>query len=89
MEKLNAEVLIERWGVPVAQGRYSVKGKFYEDLTKFPGALFHPSGYVIFETEEEYLNCDRLSRSRRKNGTYAVNVPNPGIESFPQYKLMA
>lgn len=83
-EKLNARVLIERWRVPVVQGRYHQGGTFFMNLTEFPGALFDPNGYAVFETEDEYLNCDVVNVGDEK-----TNVSKPGIRSLPHYKRVA
>ena len=81
-EKLNASVLIARWGLQVVQGRCHREGRFYENLTAFPGALFDANGYVVFETEDEYRNCEGLSVKAK------TNVAKPGIRSLSQYKRM-
>lgn len=83
-EPLTAKVLIERWRVPVIQGRYHQGGTFFVNLTEFPGALFDPNGYVVFETEDEYRNCDGVNVGDKR-----TNVSNPGIRALPQYKRVA
>ena len=50
-------------------------------LKRFPGAYFDASGYVVFETEEEYRNAPQLNIGKR------VNVDG-GISSMPQYVRM-
>lgn len=81
-EKLDASVLIDRWGLQVAQGRCHREGTFYENLTEFPGALLDANGFVIFETEDEYRNCDGVTVKVK------TNVDKPGIQSLPRYKRM-
>ena len=80
-EPTNAEALIKRWEIPVVQGYYHQGGTFYMNLTKFPGALFDPNGYVVFETEDEYRNCAGVNVGDEK-----TNVRKPGIRALPQYK---
>jgi len=71
--------LIERWGIPVRKALFHREGKFYEHLTRFPAALCDPNGYVVFETEHEYRNCQRLNLGKK------VNVRG-GISSIPGYQ---
>ena len=82
-KRLTAKVFIERWRVPVVQGRYHQGGTFFMNLTEFPGALFDPDGYAVFETEDEYHDCDGVSVGDEK-----TNVSKPGIRALPQYKRM-
>jgi hypothetical protein len=71
--------LIRRWNIPVLQARFHRDGIWYEHLTGFPAALCDPDGYIVFETENEYRNCQRLNLGKQ------VNVPG-GISSIPGYK---
>ena len=70
--------LIKKWNIPVRQARFHRNGNWYEQLTKFPAALCDPKGYVVFETKEEYRNCQQLTLRKQ------VNVPS-GISSIPGY----
>lgn len=74
--------LNELWKVGAAHSLYHHKGKWYHLLTRFPGALFDPSGYVLFETEKAFLSCSQLSI------TLEVHVPN-GINQMPHYVRVA
>ena len=61
----------EKWEVPVAGKKncayYHRHGTYWTRLTKFPGALFDPSGYVLFSDEETYLNCKGLRIGKQTN----------------------
>jgi hypothetical protein len=71
--------LIRRWTIPVRQARFHRDGIWYEHLTQFPAAFCDPEGYIAFETEDEYRNCQCLNLGKQ------VNVPG-GISSIPGYK---
>ena len=72
---LSAKTLAKEWGVAVKQAYYHQDGVFYQNLTQFPGALFDPDGYKIFETEKEYNTSPFLKVGKK------LNVPN-GISSL-------
>ena len=57
---------------------YHVDGNFYERLRSFPGALFDPNGYVLFETEDQYLNSTYLRHSTKTH-------VDGGISRMPNY----
>ncbi len=65
----NGKQAIKRWNLPVKQARFHQDGKFYNTLQNFPAALCDPKGYIIFETEEAYKNCNYL-----KIGAEKINV---------------
>lgn len=71
--------LILRWGINARQARFHRDGTFYERPTRFPAALCDPNGYVVFETEQEYRNCQHLILGRK------LNV-HGGISSIPGYQ---
>lgn len=70
--------LIKRWNIPVHQARFHRDGVWYEHLFLFPAAFCDPEGYIVFETEDEYRNCQRLNLGKQ------VNVPG-GISSILGY----
>ena len=70
--------LSREYGVEAVQSLYSETGGWYNIPSSFPIALWDPYGYVVFRTEEEYLNSPYLRRGKR------LNVPN-GISSIPGY----
>jgi hypothetical protein len=64
---VNGRQLNERWGVNAEQALYSKSGRWYHLLDQFPGALFDPNGYVLFQTVEEYLACPQLRIGKELN----------------------
>jgi len=77
-ERATGKSLSEKWGVLVQHALYREDGKWYHQLTGFPGALFDAAGYIVFETEEDYRNCSYLEIAKD------VHVPD-GIVSIPGY----
>ena len=69
--RVTARTLIRDWDLDtkhgVKQGRYHRDGHFFENLTEFPGALMDPRGYVIFESDEEFRNCEDVSVEIKTN----------------------
>ena len=69
--------LNERWGVHAEHALYSRNGTWYHRLNEFPGALFDATGYVLFETETEYLNCPQLYLGKQTNCPKKISsIPN-------------
>jgi len=70
--------LNEVWCVGAAQARYSDDGHWYATLSRFPAALFDPSGYLYFATEEDYLTAPiKIGKQ--------ISVPKPGICALSGY----
>lgn len=67
-----------RWGVGASHALYHKDGNWYNHLTRFPGALFDPHGYVLFETEVEYESSPYL-----QHGT-ELHVPQL-LSAMPGY----
>ena len=80
-QRLTGRFLCERSEVKDQHALYHWDGMFYENLKRFPGALFDPHGYVIFRTENDYRASPYLSIGRK------LNVPG-GISSIPSYVRM-
>lgn len=78
---LSGRKLNELWGVGAKHALYHREGSWYNNLERFPGALFDPNGYVVFATEQAYKN------SRHLRITQETNVTN-GIASIPGYVRM-
>ena len=74
----NWKELSRKWKVDVRHGGYHVNGYWYHRMKAFPCALFDPSGYVRFETKEQYENCPELRIGVR------IWVPK-GIYNMPRY----
>jgi hypothetical protein len=80
-KSLNGKLLARLWKVDVVHALYHQDGKWYNHLRDFPGALFDPNGYVIFNTEREYKESPYLQHGME------LHVPE-GIYSMPGYKRM-
>lgn len=78
---LSGRQLNEEWKVGARHALYHRHGRWFNNLQRFPGALFDPSGYALFESKNEYLNCSGVSVKQE------TNVPG-GIESLPNYQRM-
>ena len=77
-KRVTGNQLNKEWGVGALHALYRSDGKFYHLLERFPGALFDPGGYVLFDTREAYENCVGLKIQSR------VHVVD-GISSLPSY----
>jgi hypothetical protein len=77
--QLRGKELSRLWGVKAEHALYHKDGTFYENLHRFPGALFDRNGYVRFETEHEYRQCPYLNIGKKLNVRH-------GIASIPGYK---
>lgn len=73
-----ARKLNEALSVHARHALYREDGRWYHNLTKFPGALFDREGFIVFETEREYESCPDLSRGKE------LNVPR-GISRIQGY----
>ena len=71
--------LNELWGVHARHALYHRKGCWYERLQEFPGALFDEQGYILFESEEAYFNCQELRIKKQ------IWIPG-GISAIPGYR---
>jgi hypothetical protein len=72
-QKLNAQ-----WKVGVRHALFHRDGHWYNNLERFPGALFDPDGYIVFRTEQDYRTSAYLRIGKE------TNVPN-GISRIPGY----
>jgi len=70
--------LNREWAVDANHALYHKDGTFYENLERFPGALFDLNGYVLFKTLEEYESCPYLDRGEK------LNIRG-GISKMPGY----
>lgn len=48
------------WNVGARHALFLKDGNWYHWLKEFPGAYFDPNGYLLFDTEEDFLGCDSL-----------------------------
>ena len=74
--------LNQSWKAGAIQARYSANGDWYAKLSRFPAALFDARGYLLFETEEAYLNFPHIRIAKQ------IGVPKPGISAVSGYVLM-
>src|ERR1700677_2872138 len=70
-KRVTGNQLNKDWSVGALHPLYRADGKWYHCLTRFPGALFDPNGYVLFETREAYENCPGL-RIGAKNSVHVA-----------------
>ncbi len=70
--------LNEEWGVGARHALFHKDGTWYNNLGKFPGALFEPDGYILFRTEKDYLESPYVKVGKE------TNIPK-GISSIPGY----
>ncbi|MGQ4661626.1 hypothetical protein [Lysobacter sp. F6437] len=76
--KQSGKRLNKIWGVQAKHALYHCDGHWFNNLERFPGALFDPHGYVLFQTEHAYRSSAHL------RVTQQTNVPN-GISAMPGY----
>lgn len=77
-EKVNGKRLNDEWNVGAKHALYREDGTWYHQLSDFPGALFDANGYIVFDSEADYRNCEYLQIGKQ------VSVPD-GISSIPGY----
>mgnify|MGYP000176560777 CR=1 FL=1 len=78
---LSGRKLNELWKVGAVHALYHREGTWFNNLERFPGALFDPGGYILFRDEKSYKNAQHLRIGKE------TNVPN-GISSLPGYVRM-
>lgn len=76
--KISGKYLNVLWNVGAKHALYREDGKWYHQLRNFPGALFDANGYVIFETEKDYLESPYL---QIQQDLHVIN----GISTMPGY----
>ena len=79
-ERISGKRLNREWSVGAAHALYHSKGEWYHRLTRFPGALFDPGGYVVFDTAVDFQSCPHLQIGEH------VHVPG-SIKQIPRYVL--
>jgi len=65
----------------VNQARYRRTGDWYHSLTRFPGILFDLNGYVVFETEQDYIECPQI----RPTGDFSIKNGICSINNYLSY----
>jgi 5-methylcytosine-specific restriction protein A len=77
--RITGKELSKIWNLNVKHALYREDGKWYHHLRRFPGALCDKCGFIIFENENDYFNCQHLQHGQD------LHVPS-GIELIPGYK---
>jgi hypothetical protein len=75
---MNGKILNRKWNVGAKHALYRKSGDWYHCLEQFPGALFDPTGYVLFKDKKEFLSSPHLQIK------HDVHVPNR-ISNIPNY----
>jgi hypothetical protein len=75
---LTGSQLNKEWAVGARHALFHRDGTWYENLERFPGALFEPDGYVLFKTKKDYESSPYISIGAK------TNIPK-GISSIPGY----
>lgn len=86
--RITGDFLNRKWKIGARQTRYRETGDFYMPLERFHGALCDRHGYVLFETEEEYMNCPQLQHGNPEAENYRLSVRPPGISKIYEYIKM-
>lgn len=79
VQLLSGKRLNQLWHVGARHALYHREGRWFNNLRRFPGALFDPNGYVLFETEQAYKT------SQYVRVTQETNVRD-GISAMPNYR---
>lgn len=79
-----AKQLNKEWRIGAEHALYNWDGKFYMKLRRFPGALIDDNGFVLFETEGDYLDCPGISAGIRVHFDPPISKL-PGYISFEQW----
>jgi hypothetical protein len=66
---------------------YNEGGKWYHHLRYFPGVLFDKSGFIIFQTEQDYLSCVQLNHGKDLNISEGISKI-PGYRTFTEPELI-
>ncbi|WP_211232818.1 HNH endonuclease [Desulfatirhabdium butyrativorans] len=76
--KINGKRLASKWGLDVAQARYSEWGNWYATLSLYPAALLDANGYVLIQDELTLQNHPKIKVTKQ------INVPDL-ISTLPDY----
>ncbi|MDA1279188.1 MAG: hypothetical protein O3B95_04000 [Chloroflexi bacterium] len=66
----------------VKKAYYHWEGTFFEKVREFPAALFDRFGYVVFDSEQKYLNDPKVFVGKK------TNIPSR-INTFTEYVKMS
>mgnify|MGYP001274331356 CR=1 FL=1 len=76
---MQGSVLNDLLQLGASHSLYREDGRWYHHLKMFPGVLFDKNGYIIFNSESEYLNHSGLQRKKD------LHIKN-GIQSLSGYQ---
>jgi len=77
---ITGKLLNKLWNVGAKHALYREDGKWYHNLTDFPGVLFDSNGYIVFQTEQDYQQNSYLQI------TEDLHIKGgEGISSIPGY----
>lgn len=76
--KTNGVRLAQKWGLNVAQARYSEWGNWYAPISMYPAALLDANGYVLIRDEFTLQNHPKIRVTKQ------INVPDC-ISTLPEY----
>jgi predicted restriction endonuclease len=82
--RVTGRILNNRWQVGARHALYREDGRWYHVLTEFPAALFDAYGYILFETEEEYRNCELLDIGQHLHAPLGISAIPGYIRVFHQ-----
>jgi 5-methylcytosine-specific restriction enzyme A len=71
--RLTGRQLNEEWKVGARHALFSRDGCWYNNLERFPGALFDPHGYVLFRTDEEYRKNAKVRIGKETNVSGSIS----------------
>ena len=74
---LTGQQLNEDWKVGARHALYHADGTWFENLERFPGALFDPHGYVLFETAESFKKNPYVKIGKKTNVVRGISK-SPG-----------
>jgi|HubBroStandDraft_1064217.scaffolds.fasta_scaffold00274_7 hypothetical protein len=77
--KKTGKKLATHYRIPVQSAYYHGEGHWFWNLQRFPAAYFDDHGYVLFETEKDYVESVYLSISSKntnvRGGATIANMP--------------
>ena len=63
----SGKVLKEKWSIPAEQVRFHRDGHWFQNPTLYPAAFSSPSGYIVFQNQDDLLNCEGIEVGDRSN----------------------
>jgi hypothetical protein len=79
--RITGKKLNSTYKVGAVQARYREDGMWYHPLNEFPGALFDRTGYVLFNSRQEYETCRQVRKGPHPNHIHV----DEGIASISGY----